>query len=320
MTREISMHNFQTPDPVKLRVELWQGRVTVLASETGATTVELSAMLGDSHAQELIDQATVEQRGDEIVVLLPRPRRRLFQIRGGVRAVITVPVGSDALVHTGSADVETKGRLGRVSTHGGSGDVELEHVARAQVQTGSGDIQLGTVEGDCDARGGSADVSVRTIGGDAEVITGSGDIVIGEIAGALKVKTGSGDISVNRAGHADLTSTSGDIEAGEITGGFRAVTGSGDVTVRQAGDTVDATAGSGDLSVARVDHGRVRAKTASGDILVGVAQGSSAYLDVSTVTGDVTSSLDASDAPRAGEPQVELFIQAVTGDVVLRRA
>ncbi|WP_421934483.1 DUF4097 family beta strand repeat-containing protein [Phenylobacterium sp.] len=320
MTREISMHSFQTPDPVKLRVELWQGRVTVLASETGATTVELSAMLGDSHAQELIDQATVEQRGDEIVVLLPRPRRRLFQIRGGVRAVITVPTGSDALVHTGSADVETKGRLGRVSTHGGSGDVALEHVARAQVQTGSGDIEFGTVDGDCEAKGGSADVSAKRIGGDAEIITGSGDIVIGEIEGALKAKTASGDIEVRRAGHADLTSISGDIEAGEITGDFKAVTGSGDVTVRQAGDTVDASAGSGDLSVTRVDHGRVRAKTASGDIVVGVAQGSSAYLDVSTVTGDVKSALDASDAPRAGEPQVELFIQAVTGDVVLRRA
>ena len=320
MSREISMHSFHTPDPVKLRVELWQGRVTVLASETGAATVELTALLGDSHAQELIDQATVEQRGDEIVVLLPRPRRRLFQIRGGVRAVIKVPTASDALIHTGSADLETKGRLGRVSAHGGSGDVELEHVARAEVQTGSGDIEIGTVDTDCDARGGSADISVKRIGGDAELITGSGDIVVGEIAGALKAKTASGDIEVSRAGHADLTSVSGDIEAGEITGEFRASTGSGDVTLRQAGDTVDATAGSGDLSVKRVDHGRVRAKTASGDIVVGVAHGSSAYLDVSTVTGDVKSALDASEPPREGEPQVELFIQAVTGDVVLRRA
>ncbi|WP_310540024.1 hypothetical protein [Phenylobacterium sp.] len=71
MSRETSMHSFQTPDPVNLRVELWQGPVTVLASETGAATVELTALPGDSHAQELIDQATVEQRGDEIVVLLP---------------------------------------------------------------------------------------------------------------------------------------------------------------------------------------------------------------------------------------------------------
>ncbi|WP_310540022.1 DUF4097 family beta strand repeat-containing protein [Phenylobacterium sp.] len=234
--------------------------------------------------------------------------------------MIKVPTASDALIHTGSADLETKGRLGRVSAHGGSGDVELEHVARAEVQTGSGDIEIGTVDTDCDARGGSADISVKRIGGDAELITGSGDIDVGEITGSLKAKTASGDIEVSRARHADLTSVSGDIKAGEITGEFRASTGSGDVTLRQAGDAVDATAGSGDLAVKRVDHGRVRAKTASGDIVVGVAQGSSAYLDVTTATGDVKSALDASEPPREGEPQVELFIQAATGDVVLRRA
>ena len=66
------MHTFDTPSPVNLKVELWQGQVNVLARDTQTTTVELEALHGDSTAQELIDNARVEQRGDDIVVELPK--------------------------------------------------------------------------------------------------------------------------------------------------------------------------------------------------------------------------------------------------------
>ena len=74
------------------------------------------------------------------------------------------------------------------------------------------------------------------------------------------------------------------------------------------------------MLVRRIDHGRLKAKTGSGDITVGVADGTAAYLDIATVTGDVTSSLDASEAPSDGDQTVELIIQSGTGDVVLQRA
>lgn len=280
------MHTFETPQPVSLKVELWQGKVTVRATDTATSTVELEPLGNDSAAQEMIDNATVEQRGDEIVVLMPKIRGGgLFRRHGHVLATITVPTHSSARIETASADVDTHGELGDTRVSTGSGDLELDVVASADVKTGSGDVELKTTRGDCSVKGGSSDIVLDEIGGSADILAGSGDVVVGQIGGVLKIKTGSGDI-----------------------------------VVKHAGDSVEAMAGSGDLLVRRIDHGKLKAKTGSGDITVGVAEGTAAYLDITTVTGDVTSSLDASDAPSDGDQTVELIIQAGTGDVVLQRA
>ena len=216
----------------------------------------------DQSAQELIDATTVEQRGDEIVVLMPKIKSGLFRRGAQVLASITVPTFSKAKIETGSADVKTRGELGDTRVSSGSGDLELDTVGNADFKTGSGDIELNTARGHLDVKCGSADVVVESVGSDSDIVAGSGDVVIGQIGGTLKVKTGSGDI-----------------------------------VVKEAGDGIDALAGSGDLVVRRIDHGRLKAKTGSGDISVGVANGTAAYLDIATVTGEVTSSLEASEAP-----------------------
>ena len=94
---------------------------------------------------------------------------------------------------------------------------------------------------------------------------------------------------------------SGDVSIDSVGGKLNVKTGSGDLTVTSAGRTVDAVAGSGDVLVKRVEQGSLRMKTGSGDVSVGVATGTAAYLDIMTVTGDVSSDLDASDAPSDGD-------------------
>ncbi len=279
------MHTFETPHPISLKVELWQGQVTVRATDTTTSTVELEPLGNDSAAREMIDNATVEQRGDELVVLMPKIRGGLFRRQGHVMATISVPMHSSAKIETASADVDTHGELGDLRINTGSGDLEIDIVGSADVKTGSGDVELNVARANCSIKGGSSDISLDEVGGHADVLAGSGDVVVGRIGGTLKIKTGSGDI-----------------------------------IVKHAGEGVDAMAGSGDLIVRRIDHGKLKAKTGSGDISIGVAEGTAAYLDITTVTGDVTSSLDASEAPGDGDQTVELIIQAGTGDVVLQRA
>jgi DUF4097 and DUF4098 domain-containing protein YvlB len=285
MSSEANMHTFDTPGPINLQVELWVGRVDIHAEETAQTTVDLQPMHGDSTAQEIIDRARVEQHGDEIVVLMPKVKSGFFGRKGEIIATIRVPLDSSVNVETSSADLVTHGRLGDAKAQSGSGDVRLDHIADGQLRTGSGDLTIDTATGSIDSKCGSGDVEFSNVGADADIIAGSGDVTVGSIGGNLKVKTGSGDI-----------------------------------IVRDAGDSVDAMAGSGDLLVKRIERGRLKAKTGSGDISVSVAEGTAAYLDVMTVTGDVSSSLSASEAPGDGDKTVELIIQAGTGDVVLQRA
>lgn len=281
------MYEFHTPSPIRLRVELWEGSITVVAKQTDTTTVGLVPESGGdtSPAQDLIDRTTVEQRGDEVVVLMPRARGGLFRRSYGVRAVIHVPLRSSAKLTSGSADIETRGQLGDVRVASGSGDVHLEHTDDVEVRTGSGDLTIDTVSGSCATKSGSADVVIGSVAGDANVVTGSGDVMINSVSGTLNVKSGSGD-----------------------------------VMVKSGGDGVDALAGSGDLVLGRVDHGRVKAKTGSGDIEIGVAQGTAAYLDVMTMSGDVRSDLNGAEAPSDGEQSVEINVLSGSGDVVLQRA
>lgn len=281
------MQTFHTPFPVRLRVELWEGSITVVAEHTDTTTVEMQPESGGdtSPAQDLIDRTTVEQRGDEVVVLQPRVKGSLFRRHHGVRATIHVPLTTSAKLTSGSADIETRGQLGDVRAASGSGDVHLEHTDNVDVRTGSGDLTIDTVAGSCGTKSGSADVVVGTVAGDANIVTGSGDVVITSVSGTLNVKSGSGD-----------------------------------VVVKSGGDGVDALAGSGDLMVRRVDHGRVKAKTGSGDIAIGVADGTAAYLDVMTMSGDVRSDLNGAEGPGEGEQSVEIHVLSGSGDVVLQRA
>jgi DUF4097 and DUF4098 domain-containing protein YvlB len=285
MSQEATMQTFSTPQPVRLHVELWEGSITVVAGETDITTVELVPESAGAAAQELIDRATVEQRGNDIVVSLPKSRGGLFRRGAGVDGTIHVPLTSAASVQSASADVELLGVLGNVQVSTASGDIEIEHAQGCTVRTSSGDASIGTVNGTCSVKSGSADVSIELVAGDCDLATGSGDLEVGTVAGRLSVKSGSGDVVV-RSGDGD----------------------------------VDALAGSGDVTLQRVKHGEVRAKTGSGDIEIGVADGTAAYLDIMTMSGDVASELDGAEAPRDGDPTVKIRVVSGSGDVVLQRA
>jgi DUF4097 and DUF4098 domain-containing protein YvlB len=285
MSQEATMQTFSTPQPVRLRVEVWEGDITVLAEETDTTTVELVPESSGGGAAELIDQATVEQRGNEIVVLLPKPRGHLFRRGSGVSATVHVPLTSAVNVKSASADMELLGVLGEVQASTGSGDIRIEHAQGCTVRTGSGDVSIGTINGTCSVKSGSADVSIELVAGDCDLVTGSGDLLVDTVAGRLSVKSGSGDVVVK--------------------------TGDGDV---------DALAGSGDLTFNRVQHGQVKAKTGSGDIAIGVADGTAAYLDIMTMSGDVRSELDGAEGPGDGDPTIKIRVVSGSGDVVLQRA
>jgi DUF4097 and DUF4098 domain-containing protein YvlB len=276
-------YTFDTPQPVRLRVEINSGELRLEATETTTTTVLLEPMRDSSGAQRLIEEIRVEHQGDEISVIFPKFRGGLFGSKAEVRATVTVPRDSSARVRSGSADVLGAGHFGEIDVLAGSGDVAFEETASAKIQTGSGDVDVKTIDGVLDAK------------------AGSGDVVCGSVVGAARITTGSGDILVRRSD-------------GEVN--IKA--GSGDVIITEAGESVDAMTGSGDLVVERLVHGRLKAKTGSGDVQVGVPDGTAAYLDVMSISGSVRSELEASDTPDGG-PTTEVAVMTASGDIVLKR-
>lgn len=227
--------------------------------------------------------ATLHFEGDRVSVIAPKNRTGIFGGDQHLDIEINAALGTHLVVKTGSADLRTTGRLGVVRVKSGSGEVVLDEVEGATViDTGSGDIRVAGVASELKIRSGSGDVSLARTGAAASISTGSGDIRIAQAQGPVVVKTGSGDLEIDEAG-ADVAST----------------TGSGDFTVRSA------------------HRGKISAKGASGDVRVGVPSGTPVWTDVSTLTGRITSTLQAVGEPEPGADHVEVRVTTVSGDIAL---
>ena len=265
------MHAFDTPAPPRLRVRNPSGLISIEAAETDRTTVELEAIRNDDATREAIEKATVELNGNEVLV----------EVGGGtgfgigsawisfgrspqVGVKIVCPVGAEVDCTSASADVSTKGRLGEVEVKTASGDVSVEQVAGLRVQSASGDVRAGLVEGEARIQTVSGDVRLGSVAGSAEATLVSGDLAIDEAQSDLSGKTVSGDqrIGAISEGQIKLQSVSGDVRLGVRP----------DTRLR-----IDATSTSGDIS----SEFDVKDQPSEGP------SGSEARLQIKTVSGDV---------------------------------
>ncbi|UFU07731.1 DUF4097 family beta strand repeat-containing protein [Ruania halotolerans] len=232
---------------------------------------------------DLAARIRVEFVGDRLEVEAPPARTGLFSFGGSKMTVsVVVPLGSDAELETGSGNIRTTGELAVIGTRTGSGSVRIAHGTSVDATCGSGAVTI-------------------------------------ESAVSVRVTTGSGRIAVTEADDAQLRTGSGTVTA-ESVRTIEASTGSGDVIIRTLGVSATLKSGSGNHVVRHVARGEVTAKNASGDISVGVAHGSAAMLDCSTVSGKVRSELEPTGAPDSDADAVALRLRSVSGNITVRRA
>ena len=276
---------FQTPGPVRLDVRLGSGEVRLETSDTAETTVTLEPLRDNDASMAAVQEARVEQRGDEILVDV-RDRRRGF--RGAdVLVEIHCPEESSVRAKTGSADIEGRGRFGSV-----------------EVESGSGDVQFSDVSGDAEINAASGDVQLARIGGQARINTASGDVQLASVGGEARVNSASGEVQIRAAGNR-----------------LEVNTASGDVLVGEALSSVNANSASGDQTIGSVTQGKVGLKSASGDLKIGIREGSTLWVDARSRSGEVRSELPVSDLPPEGDaPHVELRANTMSGDITVVRA
>jgi len=200
------MQTFETHAPIHTHVEIGSGSVTLTATDTTETTVEVTGRGADG--------TEVTFNGGELRVI--GPKQNSFFRDGSIHVAVTLPSESTLAVRSGSADLKAAGALGEVDVKSGSGDVVLETVGEARIKTGSGDIEITTARGDLSVKSGSGDVKLGAATA-VQVTTGSGDLVAGDVTGPTAVKTGSGDVSIETSG-----------------GDLSFMTGSGELAVRRA--------------------------------------------------------------------------------------
>jgi hypothetical protein len=246
-------------------------------------------------AEDALDdlQLTVDEQGDTLVIDVQRPA--LFGIGRSPYVELEVSLPSDILAEAGvvSGDLLVEGVRGDLTLRSVSGSIAAEETeGQLSVNTTSGDVDLE------DHRGG---LTVETVSGDVRadgaldsprVESVSGDVELEGVSGSVDLRSISGELSARGDEEASITieSTSGDVAfSGELESGTpsRISNISGDVQVRLSdpGDMrLELTSMSGDLSSDLDLQGMERERRR----LSGTLGDGETSLTISTTSGDIS--------------------------------
>jgi DUF4097 and DUF4098 domain-containing protein YvlB len=156
---------------------------------------------------------------------------------------------------------------------------------------------------------------------DSKFAAVSGDLEIGSVEGNLKADNVSGAISVqNVNGSASVSTVSGDATIGDLDGDMKFRAASGSITVKRLQGNLNSQTASGDATVATAVKGGMSVQTASGELVLGIAEGTAAQLDLRTRSGEVRNSLTSSDGPAEGDETLVVHAQTASGDIIVQRA
>src|SRR5262245_7087233 len=242
------------------------------------------------------------------------------------------PVDLEVKVPIGDIDVETvDGDESVVTVEGSERLVERTVVAlrgRTLVVELEGKKSLGISIsiGDFSFGNNHLKITARIPHGSAALFnTASGDVDVRGRISQLDTKTASGDLEVvgEIERHAVVKTVSGDVRLERVGGELRVQSVSGDVEAEKVGGSVVAKSVSGELIFRSVRAGRVDVTSVSGDILIGVAAGTSVDVDAGSVSGGLASEAALGSDPGAGTgdgPSLVICGKTVSGDFKVVRA
>jgi DUF4097 and DUF4098 domain-containing protein YvlB len=184
----------------------------------GRVHVRAGRFGGDAEAKvkQVVADPPVKQSGNTITIGANRSESSLFR-DVSIDYEITTPSSTTLKAESGSGDLEIGGIEGIVTGETGSGDMKVENIgANARLETGSGNIHATNMHGAATLQTGSGDIDLGLTGaGDVKAQAGSGSIHISGVNGSLRAEAGSGEIEVtgNPAAEWRLQSGSGSIRA-----------------------------------------------------------------------------------------------------------
>jgi hypothetical protein len=279
------MPSFDTPEPISVTAHVEAGSIRFVAGDRADTLVEVQPRDPKQDRDvRAAEQTEVTHAGGALTVRTPKQRTSLRR-PGTVDVTVELPTGSRVDMTGGWAQVLGEGRLGEVRVKTSSGDVRLDTTGPLQLTASHGSSTVDRVEGK------------------AEITTSTGSLRVGTIDGSAVLKNSHGTTTV-----------------GTVTGELRVSGGHGDIDIARAESSVAATTAHGNVRAADVARGTVQLETSYGAIEIGIREGTAAWLDVSSGSGQVRNMLTASQAPEQSVDTVEVRARTRHGNIDILRA
>ncbi|MCX5409984.1 DUF4097 domain-containing protein (plasmid) [Streptomyces sp. NBC_00335] len=278
------MPSFDTSEAISVTAHVEAGSIQFTAGDRLDTVVEVQPR--DPKRDKDVraaEQTEVAYRSGVLTVRTPKSNP--FGRPGIVDVTVELPTGSN-IDTTGSwTQVLGEGRLGEVRVKTSSGDVRLDTTGPLKLTASHGSITVDRAEGA------------------TEITTSSGSLRLGFVDGPAVLKNSHGTTTV-----------------GAAIGELRVSGANGDIEIRRAEDSVTAKTAHGTLRVGEVARGTVELETSYGAIEVGVREGTAAWLDVSSGSGQVRNTLTASGSPEGSADTVKVRARTKYGNIDVRRA
>jgi hypothetical protein len=276
------MPTFATPGPIAATVEVAGAQVRVTASDRTDTVVLVEPINEASRSDVKVASRTrVDFAGDQLSVKTTTPGGK----SGSVAITIDLPAGSSLAAHLAHSSVQADGPVGRCELHLASGQVHLDRIGALQASIASGEVAIGHIAGRANIDGGAFAVRIGEVEGTVGLSSSGGQAWIGHARADLDLSSGSGDFDIDRAD-------------GSIT----------------------ATTASGAIRIGRMTHGQAKLMNGSGNIEVGISEGTTASIDANSERGAVHDFISSQGNSGASGDKVMVHARTRHGDIIIQHA
>ena len=276
------MPAFTTPEPVAATVEVAGAQVRVGASDRTDTVVLVEPVNKASKSDVKVAERTkVDFSDGRLTVKTTVPGSK----NGSVAISIDLPAGSSLAASVANSSLHADGPLGECELHMASGQVQLESIAALQANIAAGEVAVGHIAGRASIDGGTATVRIGEVEGTVRLASSAGQLWIGDARADLDLTNGSGGFDIDRA-----------------DGGVTAKTGAGAIRI------------------GRLTRGHAELVNGSGNIEIGISEGSVAQVDANSERGTVRNSVPPQEDPGADGNKVKVHARTRHGDITIHRA
>ncbi|MFG2945612.1 DUF4097 family beta strand repeat-containing protein [Streptomyces adustus] len=276
---------FHTPEPISVTAQVEAGSIRFIAADRLDTLVEVQPRDPKKDRDvRAAEQTEVRYANGLLTVRTPKGRWAVGPT-GVADVTVELPTGSRVEVAGAWTHVHGEGSLGEVRVKTSAGDVRLDATGPLHLTASHGSI------------------TVDHVRGSAEITTSSGSLRVGTVEGRAVLKNSHGGTTV-----------------GEVRGDLRVSGANGDILVGRAEGSVTATTAHGTLRIEDVARGTVQLETSYGAIDIGIREGTAAWIDAGSGSGQVHNVLTASEGPAESEDTVEVRARTRYGNIDIRRA
>jgi hypothetical protein len=276
------MPTFDTPGPIAATVVVAGAQVRVTASDRTDTVVLVEPIDKASQKDVRVASKTkVGFAGGQLSVKTTVSGDN----NGSVAIAIDLPAASSLVAYLAHSRVQADGSFGESELHMASGQVQLDRISALQANIAAGEVTIGHI------------AERATIDGAAFALR------ISEVTDTVKLSSSGGQTWIGHAS-ADLDLSSGH-------GGF---------DIDRADGSVTAMTGDGAIRIGRLTRGQAELANRSGNIEVGISQGTAARVDASSKRGAVRNSVPSQENLDTSDDKVTVHARTRYGDITIQRA